>query len=33
MREKEVEMNSKKPRYIKAKEETSHVIKRLEAQK
>ena len=33
MREKEVEMNKKKPLYIKAKERTSHVIKRLEATK
>ena len=33
MREREVEMNKKKPLYIKAKERTSHVIKRLEATK
>ena len=33
MREKEVELNKKKPLYIKAKERTSHVIKRLEATK
>jgi len=33
MREREVEMNRKKPLYIKAKEQTSHVIKRLEATK
>ncbi len=33
MREKEVEMNQTKPLYIKAKEKTSHVAKRLEANK
>ena len=33
MREKEVEMNRIKPQYIKSKEETSHVLKRLEASK
>ena len=33
MRERDVEMNKKKPLYIKAKEKTSHVIKRLEATK
>ncbi len=33
MREKEVEMNQTKPLYIKAKEKTSHVTKRLEANK
>ena len=31
IREKEVEMNRRKPMYIKAKERTSHVLKRLEA--
>lgn len=33
VREREVEMNRKKPLFIKAKERTSHVIKRLEATK
>ena len=33
VREKEVELNQKKPMYIKAKEKTSHVLKRLEASK
>lgn len=33
VREKEVEMNRRKPMYIKAKERTSHVLKRLEASK
>lgn len=33
MREREVELNHKKPLYIKAKEKTSHVLKRLEASK
>lgn len=33
MREKEVELNKKKLLYIKAKEKTSHVLKRLEASK
>ena len=33
VREKEVEMNRRKPLYIKAKEKTSHVLKRLEATK
>lgn len=30
-REKEVEMNKLKPLFIKAKEQTLHVVKRLEA--
>lgn len=30
-REKEVEMNKLKPQFIKAKEQTLHVVKRLEA--
>lgn len=33
MREKEVELVKKKPLYIKAKERTLHVVKRLEASK
>ena len=33
VREKEVQLNQKKPMYIKAKEKTSHVLKRLEASK
>lgn len=33
LREKEVEINKAKPLYIKAKEKTSHVAKRLEANK
>ena len=33
VREQEVEMSKKKPLYIKAKEKTSHVLKRLEASK
>ena len=32
-REKEVEMNKLKPLFIKAKEQTLHVVKRLEASK
>ena len=33
VREQEVEMSKRKPLYIKAKEKTSHVLKRLEASK
>ena len=33
MREHEVQMSKRKPLYIKAKERTSHVLKRLEASK
>ena len=33
VREKEVEITRRKPLYIKAKEKTAHVIKRLEATK
>ena len=32
-REKEIEMNKLKPLFIKAKEQTLHVVKRLEASK
>ena len=32
-REKEMEMNKLKPLFIKAKEQTLHVVKRLEASK
>ena len=33
VREREVQLNKKRPLYIKAKERTSHVTKRLEATK
>ena len=33
VREQEVETSKRKPLYIKAKEKTSHVLKRLEASK
>ena len=33
VKEQEVELSKRKPLYIKAKEKTSHVLKRLEASK